>query len=485
MFGPYEIEFAGQRYFSNVVLREVHIFEYEDASYLFDVGKMHASRISARQAKAIRWVNTASGGLVPESAMAEICQFNLIAQEGGSPKVQTDFRLVTAQDGSDFSVVRIALFVTHACNMRCVYCYIDGEQYNKRGLMSRETAFRAVDWLMVNSGKAESVTIGFFGGEPLLNFPLIKAVVPYATNMAAKKGKQIKFSITTNGSLLNSEILRFLRDEKFEVLISFDGPAEYHNRQRPFKNGKGSYSRVFANVQMLSAVIPNLTGRATFCGDIDPVRIKESMQQAGFTTCNIVNVSPVPSKRWSSKPPDGKIKALRQMQAFNRSEASELLVAIRARRIHGDHLPGLVKVIAELCAGQKRHYGCGIGKGMVGISVTGDIYPCHRFVGHEELCLGNVSNCVISGSNCYWRAVVDVLPECRSCWARYLCGGGCFYHNMAHTGDMHKPEYLYCLQTRAMFEGMIHVLCEMNDADRKFLSDVLNSGSENNSHATG
>lgn len=476
MLGPYEIEYEGRRYFGNVSIREAHVFEYEGAHYLVDVGKKAAFPIPAGLPAIIREVDSAFGSLIPESAMAELRKFGLVAQEEdmqSEPPVDGE----AAASGQEFEypVVSVGLLIAQECNMRCVYCYGDGGQYAGRGMMTKETAFRAVDWLMVNSKTAQKVDICFFGGESLLNFSLMKEIVPYVREKAMAKGKQVVFKITTNGSLLNDDIITFLKDEEIEPLISFDGPPEYHNRQRPFKNGKGSYDRVVANVQRLRASIPHLTGRATVCSDVDPFRIKESMKQAGFTNCFLIKASPVLlNTRTSLTPWDGE-QALQRMMAFNRKEAEQLLVAIRERKIHKDCLPGLLPVIAELDSGQKRYYGCGIGKGMVGISVNGDIYPCHRFIGLEEFCLGNIADYNVEGSNDYWRAVVDHLPECKSCWARYFCGGGCFYHNKAHTGDMHRPEPLFCRQTKAMFEGVIHVFCELGENDRKFLKDIMYS----------
>jgi uncharacterized protein len=161
------------------------------------------------------------------------------------------------------------------------------------------------------------------------------------------------------------------------------------------------------------------------------------------------------------------------MTAYNREEVEELLALIKERRIDKDCPPDLLPLMAEMSSGEKRHYGCGIGKGMAGISITGDIYPCHRFAGQEEMRLGNIADYRAEGLNDYYRAVVDHLPECRNCWARYFCGGGCFYHNKAHTGDMHRPEPLDCLERKAMFEGIIHVWCELDEEDRKYLQDVL------------
>ena len=292
MFGPYQIEYEGRRYFSNVSLREFHIFDCDGDSCLVDVKRMTSRPVSPRLADMLRGVASASGSLISEPVMVELHNLKLIAGEEDPNETRAEDRPGIAPQKDDFPVTGIDLFLAQECNMRCVYCYGVGGEYAGGGLMSEETAFRAVDWLIVNSRNALKVGIGFFGGEPLLNFPVMKKVVSYARTKAAEKCKQINFNIITNGSLLTDEIISFLEDEKIEILISFDGPPEYQNRQRPFKDGSGSYDRVHANIQKLRAVFPNLKGRATVYGDADPFRIKEGLEQAGFTHCALIKASP-------------------------------------------------------------------------------------------------------------------------------------------------------------------------------------------------
>jgi uncharacterized protein len=222
-------------------------------------------------------------------------------------------------------------------------------------------------------------------------------------------------------------------------------------------------------------VFPYLKARATVYGDTDPFRIKEGMEQAGFTTCLLEKASPVLlNGPLTVMPPDGLgERTLQRMLAFYRKEIEQLLAAIRERKIDKDCPPELLYVMTSMIFGRKRYHGCGIGKGMAGISVTGDIYPCHRFIGQEELRLGNISDYYAEGLNDYYRAVVDHLPECKSCWARYYCGGGCFYHNMANTGDMHRPDTLDCQERKAMYEGLIQVYCLLDEGDKEYLKEIL------------
>ena len=192
MFGPYEINYDGQRYFANVSLVEYHIFKAHNAAYLFNVTSHTAFAIPAQLAATCAKVDSVCGDLISETAMAELRKFNLVAEEG-VPQLGADVEVGCSNENDDFRVVHIVLFVAQECNMRCIYCYGDGGKYAGNGMLSEETAFRAVSWLMANSKTAEKVTIAFFGGEPLLNFPLLKRIVPYAKDQAMKKGEAGRF----------------------------------------------------------------------------------------------------------------------------------------------------------------------------------------------------------------------------------------------------------------------------------------------------
>ncbi|MDA8333474.1 MAG: radical SAM protein [Peptococcaceae bacterium] len=477
MLGSYEIDYEGRKYFGNVSLREHHIFGYNDNLYLVDVERMAAQPVSPRLAASIGRIASAPGTLVPASVMEELRGIGLVfgEEKEETPMAPPESKQGAVPEKAGYPVANIALFLAQECNMACVYCYGNGGEYAGGGMMSEETAFRSVDWLVENSGSVKNIGISFFGGEPFLNFPLMKKVVSYAKKKAGEKDKRITFGVTTNASLLTEEAISFLKDEKIYPLISFDGPAEYQDSQRPFKDGSGSYDRIVNNVRKLREVIPHLTARATVTDGADPFRIKEGMEAAGFTTCILTPVSPVILNAPSSgMPPDGSgERMLERMLAFHRAETEQLLTAIRERSIDKDNLPAYLSSIGDIALGRKRYYACGVGKGMAGISVNGDIYPCHRFAGQEDARLGNIADYRTGNLNDYHRAVVNHLPECRKCCARHYCGGGCFYDNKARTGDMHQPDPLRCREVKGMIEGLIHVYCQLDEADKEYVKEMI------------
>lgn len=489
----YEIEHEGKKYFGNVALKEIHRFERGGEFYLLDVEGMVPHKLSESTYAGIASALSNPGSLVPEARMQVLRNLNLVDEEEDHPQevpVNATPNDATASanpnegesgagsgKGSEAGVVSIALLVAQECNMSCVYCYGQGGGYGEGGMMSEETAFKAVDWLMENSKKAERVNVSFFGGEPLLNFPLIQKVVEYAKDAAHGKGKTVTFSITTNATLFTDDIISFMSREKIFPLVSFDGPHEIQNRQRPFKDGGGSYDTVRANIRKLLDVYPQLAARGIVYGDANPLAIEAGMREAGLTSCYIGPYSPVilSRKEGDTIPGCEEEKIVEPMIELASKEKEDFLSAVKNRRVTDNWIAVLTHM---LISGKKLYFGCGVGKGMAGISVSGDIYPCHRFVGQEELKMGNVDSYCVEGLNEYYRAVVCSIPGCRFCWARYFCGGGCFYHNKAYTGDMHRPVSSSCEIKEAALEIAISAYFEMDESDREFLKANYSDKSE-------
>lgn len=473
MFGPYEITHQGHLYHGNVHLAEYHLFARHDAHSLLLVQDMTAVPIVPALARAITRLIPGPGTLIPDSLMQALRSCGLVAGEAAVSDT-ADPTLNPADRSVRQPVVTLVLFLAQQCNLRCVYCYGAGGEYGERGLMSAETALAAVDWLMENSLDAEQVYISFFGGEPLLNFPLLQQVVSHARQQAVARGKQVAFSMTTNGTLLTGKIIAYLKAEQIEPLISFDGPPQVQNRQRPFRNGRGSYDRVYAKVQQLRASFPQLTAAATVYGEADPFAIRRGLDAAGFATCDLTPASPVmlhgpPPVQDDSQA--ARERAAARMLVYRRDEVARLFKAVRDRALATDVSAVVLILLAGLVTGRKRHVACGIGRGMASVAVSGDLYPCHRFVGQVGVRLGHLRDYRAGPLTDYHHAVVDRLPVCRLCWARYFCGGGCFYDNQARTGDMHRPDPLFCRETQTLCEDLIHGWCHLNVADQSYLRE--------------
>jgi uncharacterized protein len=472
----YEIEHGGRKYFGNVSLKPFHRFQHDGAIYVLNVATMKPYWISESVANLVDGVaSTYSGGLLSEQAMVELRKLDLVANFAHASAVAqpASLEVVTpvaarARNG----VSRIALFVAQQCNLSCVYCYGQSGEYTERGMMSAEMAFKAVDWLMENSGDNDEVHVGFFGGEPMMNFPIIKKVVSYARQGAEKRGKKVNFGMTTNGSLLTDERIAFLREQNMHVEVSFDGPAHIQNRQRPFRNGKGSYAKVHANVQKLIKVIPQVSAHAVLCGDVDPAEISAGIEQAGFRSFSMTRASPVILDGHAAKEVSCPDRADEREMAMVQSLAREFLQAIKERTLGDDATNSTVGFfVRQLITGEKRPYFCAIGKDMVAVTASGDIYPCHRFAGQQDMKLGNLASYKVDGMNDYHRVTVDSLPECANCWARYACGGGCFYQNKAVRGNLHLPDRAKCRKIKQLVETAISLYLKLNEEDKVYVKE--------------
>ena len=474
-FGPYEITHDGRTWHGNVALKEHRLVERDGEHCLFLVEEMTARPVGAALAKAIADLTPGFSTLVPDSLMQALRGCGLVDKDEQAAEAEANDECPSAP--APFAVTSIALFLTQTCNLRCVYCYGEGGEYGERGTMDEQTALAAVDWLLANCSDARTVHVGLFGGEPLLDFPLLRRVVAYAREQAAARGKEVRFGMTTNATLLTDAIIAYLAEERIEPLVSFDGPPDVHDRQRPFRNGRGSHARVLAGAQKLRAALPKLSGRATVCAGSDPFAVRRGMEEAGFTTCLLTPASPVVPHETGAAGAAGadagtaerRQAAAELMLAYRRAETAELLAAVRERRLDAAATPMARALLASLAAGRRRHAGCGLGRGMRAVAVNGDIYPCHRFVGHEESRLGHLSEYRAGAINDYHRAVVENLPVCRSCWARYLCGGGCFYDNLARSGDMHRPDPLFCREMQTVCEDLIAGWCRLTEDEQAYV----------------
>jgi len=490
LFQPYAITQQGRIFHGNVSLADHHLVARDGAYTLFRVADLVAMPISPALALTLSRLMPGPGRLIPDALMRLLRELRLVPPAPPDPSAEpastaappamspanaaeTPNRPAPARP---HPVVNIALFLTQTCNLRCVYCYGQGGEYGHQGVMTWDTARAAVDWLMDNSLDAEQVHIGFFGGEPLLNFPLLQQVVSYAKAQAATRGKRVAFNMTTNATRLTDKIIAYLKAEDINPLISCDGPPALQDRQRPFKNGRGSYQRLFANVQKLRQVFPDLTARATLRDNADPAAIRQGLAAVGFTTQYLSRASPVilagARAAQTAQQPDPDPSDDRFL-ADQRAEVSRLFAAVNARNLTAHTAPLALALVSSLVTGQQRQVACGVGRGLAGVSVSGEIYPCHRFVGLAGARLGHLHDYRAGKVNDYHRAVVDNLPVCRGCWARYLCGGGCFYDNQARTGDHHRPDDRYCREMKTVCEDLIHGWGALPDADRDYLRNQV------------
>lgn len=347
----------------------------------------------------------------------------------------------------------LCLNVAHACNMRCRYCFAgQGSFGGGHQLMSIETGEAALDFLLDQAPAGADLEVDFFGGEPLLNLRLIEFVIENGLNKAASQGKNLRFTLTTNGLLLDREVVSFLNRHDVQLILSLDGRREVHDFYRPMPGGGGSYALVVD--RMLDAVDSrkgqNYFIRGTYTRrNLDFTRDVAHLASLGFRQISLEPVVAGPWEDYSIQMEDLPVICAEYDNlvkfCLDEQQAGRL---INFFHFQLDLEPGL-------CL-PKRLNGCGAGGQYLAVAPDGRIYPCHQFVGREEFCLGSldggIANCGLQDQIC---SMSVMNKPCRNCWARYFCGGGCHAANLLWSGSLGTPYEIGCALVKKRLECAI------------------------------
>lgn len=437
---------------------DYHLYEFRGHFYVYDVEQMNVFEVSSK----LYFKLQAAGKPAIEALVKRT-----------DPKSGSAKRRVEPQTPAAQPLTYISLNVAQVCNLSCVYCYgVDGE-YGTKGKMTEETAFKSVDFLIKESTHEKQISIGFFGGEPLLNFPLMKKVVDYSRIAAKNAGKRITFSITTNGTLFSDEVNEYLNRNNFSVIVSFDGDEEAQNKNRPFRGGRNSYEEIKPKIEKFVASRKGrATARATITNHTTDLNvIRKKLLEMGFNKANatVATLSEYALTNRAVNKVEG--EQIYNIMDAHEGEADELLEAIRNRHLPAD-LKGskIMRYLTQLRKKNKNYHPCGVGRRMVGISITGDVYPCHRFVGVDKFKLGNVSDFKTENRAHYSKSYTQSHPVCSKCWAKYQCGGGgCIQDNEVMMGDVNKINTRHCSELKHEVKLAIHIYNSLDPEDKKFL----------------
>ena len=330
----------------------------------------------------------------------------------------------TFKERSGNVVKALCLHVAHTCNLNCAYCFASqGKYHGDRAVMSFETGRQALDFLIANSGNRRNLEVDFFGGEPLMNWDVVKRLVEYARSVEGDRGKNFRFTLTTNGMLIDDEVIDFCNREMSNVVLSLDGRKEIHDRLRVDYAGNGSYDRIVPKFQKLVQARggKDYYIRGTFThANPDFLRDIESMLELGFTELSMEPVVCAPDDP----------AALTEADRAVVMEQYERLAELMIRRRREGRPFTFYHYMLDLTGGPciyKRLSGCGSGTEYMAVTPWGDLYPCHQFVGEPAYKLGDIWQGVTNtelreefrACNVYTRT------ECAQCWARLYCAGGC------------------------------------------------------------
>lgn len=333
-------------------------------------------------------------------------------------------------------VKAMCLHVAHACNLACSYCFAgQGKYQGQAALMSLETGKKALDFLIAHSGKRRNLEVDFFGGEPLLNWDVVKGVVAYGRALEKKHNKLFRFTLTTNGVALNDEMIAYCNKEMHNVVLSLDGRREVHDRFRVDHQGKGSYDSIVPKFQELVKQRGE-TGyyiRGTYTRDnLDFLEDVKHMADLGFTQ---LSMEPVVS---ANDDPDA-LQDADLPKLYEQYEQLAVEMLKRKRRKRGfDFYHYNIDLEHGPCI-HKRLSGCGSGTEYLAVTPQGDLYPCHQFVGDEEYKVGTldrgIQNTALQDE--FANNTLSAHPECKDCWAQLYCAGGCAANALHATGSIH------------------------------------------------
>ncbi len=348
-------------------------------------------------------------------------------------------------------VKALCLHVSHDCNLRCRYCFASTGDFGtgKRMTMEPETARQAIDWVVKKSGKRRNIEVDFFGGEPLMAMDTVKAAVAYARSLEKEHDKCFRFTITTNGVLLNDENIDYINREMSNVVLSLDGRQAVNDRMRPTVNGKGSYDVIVPKFQKLVA------GRGTRDYYVRGTFTRENLDFAQ----DVLHLADLGFRHVSVEPASGPSDdpfAIRAEDLPRVKEEYEKLARALMGRKDVDFFHFNVDLAQGPCV-IKRLRGCGAGCEYVAVTPDGDLYPCHQFVGKEEYRLGSVydGSFDMELSGTFANQNIYTRPACRECWARFYCSGGCSASNLLVNGDITKSNEVACEMERKRLECAI------------------------------
>lgn len=407
-----------------------------------------------------------------------------------SPDVLSDLRqagLLRIGEGKEpvagpvppvFRLRTLVLMLTFSCNLACRYCYEEREEGcaprvdaggTQQG-MSIDTLRRSVGYLLDHSAGSRKVSVVFFGGEPLLRFPLLRSAVGEARTMARERGKEISFSLTTNGTLLTREIAGFLQENRVSVCISIDGTPEIHDFNRAYASGRGSYEDV---TRGLSCMMENrggfpLAARVTLGhGAVEVGKTFEHLRGLGFDE---VGFAPASAAEGSATAlTEGEVELV--VRGF-RELAAGYVTDVRERRMPA--FSNMTQILGLIHRGDPMPYPCGAGIGMLAVDPSGTFYPCHRLCGIGEP-LGDPSLGIAGDARVRFLEGARRRREtaCDACWAKNFCSGGCYHDAWLRQGDLFSPSLHYCRWIKELFLLGLQTYVRIQNETPTFLEAML------------
>ena len=433
----------------------IHVFNYREKHYIYDVGSGSLHECDEQTAK---YLKAQEDGVEVTDVSDEQLKEILADVDGLKQEGLLYAEEVKAYPVKSNLVKALCIHICHDCNFRCRYCFADeGAYHAKRESMSLETAKAAVDFLVANSGNRKVLEMDFFGGEPLMNFSVIKETVAYAKERGAQTGKKFLFTTTTNALLLNDEIIEFFNAEMENVVLSLDGRPEVHDAIRKSVNGKGTYALIIDKIKKFV----QLRGEKSY------------YVRGTFTAKNL---------------DFGKDVLFIADEGFDSISMEPVVTELEDLQIKEEHLPRIEEEYENLCDEylkrhaegkgfnffhfnvdleggpclSKRVSACGAGNEYFSVLPNGDLYPCHQFASDKDFYMGNVWEGITRPEirEKFKNSCLFTRKKCETCFAKFICSGGCSANNYHYNGDIDTPYEMTCAMMKKRIECGMHILAE-------------------------
>ena len=363
-------------------------------------------------------------------------------------------------------VKALCLHIAHDCNLACRYCFAgEGEYHGRRALMSFDVGKKALDFLVEHSGNRVNLEVDFFGGEPLMNWQVVKDLVAYGRSLEKPRGKKFRFTLTTNGVLLDDEVLEFANREMDNIVLSIDGRKEVHDRMRPFRGGQGSYDSVVPKFIKTaeSRGQKKYYVRGTYTHDnLDFSQDVLHLADLGFQQISVEPVVAEASDPYAITEAD--LPALKE-------EYDKLAMEMTRRRREGrgfNFFHFMIDLEGGPCVA-KRLSGCGSGTEYLAVTPWGDLYPCHQFVGNEKFLMGNVEEGIVREDlrEQFKCCNVYAKDKCRKCFAKFYCSGGCAANSYHFHGNINDTYDVGCELQRKRVECAVMLKVDELEMEQK------------------
>lgn len=437
----------------------VHVVDdlcYDVIAELNEINKDHTVE-TLKEDSVLSMLHQKLGDKYEEKEIGDALEDVIELTEAGQLFVKDTYECMIEEVKKRKTVVKaLCVHIAHDCNLACKYCFAEeGEYHGRRALMSYEVGKKALDFLIANSGNRHNLEVDFFGGEPLMNWQVVKDLVAYGREQEKIHNKHFRFTLTTNGVLLNDEVQDFVNKEMDNVVLSLDGRKEINDQMRPFRNGTGSYDLIVPKFQKLAES-----------------RNQEKYYIRGTFTRNnldfskdILHFADLGFKQMSIEPVVGEESdpyAIREEDVPIIKEEYDKLAKIMIEREKEGKGFNFFHFMIDLDGGPcvaKRLSGCGSGTEYLAVTPWGDLYPCHQFVGQEEFLMGNVDDGIVRPeiADNFRSCNVYSKDKCRDCFAKFYCSGGCMANSYNFHGTIHDTYDIGCEMQRKRVECAIMI----------------------------